>query len=628
MIEFDNILNELNKMTRPQWVQLALLILPCVFVATHMGAMVYLGAEQSHMCTMPLKERIIERCGGNWTEEQTSRYIPWDDENNALDSCERYTFNEIDCSYWWPNMTFDTFNMTSDVNSTSQPPTTSSIAYSGVEKCSSWNYDTSMFASTTVSDFDLVCEDSYQRRFAQAIFMLGVTIGCTFWGQVSDRFGRKLGIVAPLVTGCAFAIGVAFAQSSILFVGLRFFVGFNLFPAFSCSFVLGTESVKPKYRVAVGQTSQAFFALGFCLLALLGYYIRDWRTLQLAISVPLAGIVVILWFLFESPRWLISSKKYIVAERIVRKIMDSGKNLHSDEAKKLESIAHQQRIYRGIDDGQEAESLHTEMTDEKELKSSKKMYSVIDLLRSPNMRKKSFILFYEWMVTSSVYYGLTLNAADLGGDPFINLFISGIVEVPASYIGVALLEKWGRRPTLVFSLTSGGIACICMMFVPKDLLWLNICLSMFGKFSIAAAFGTVYIYAAEIYPTPIRNLGLGVCSSWARIGGILSPFIAMLDEYAKPLPYVVFGLMSIFGGFLALLLPEVIGIKLPETLEEGEAFGKDQVSPLARLCCRKRVSRHDENGIEKLDYAKIAYSSTTDPSTTELKLKDDDVMEI
>lgn len=79
-------------------------------------------------------------------------------------------------------------------------------------------------------------------------------------------------------------------------------------------------------------------------------------------------------------------------------------------------------------------------------------------------------------------------------------------------------------------------------------MWLNISLSMAGKFSISAAFGASYIYAAEIYPTPVRNLGLGTCSSWARIGGILSPFIAMLDSTAKPLPYVVFGMMAIIGG--------------------------------------------------------------------------------
>ena len=45
-----------------------------------------------------------------------------------------------------------------------------------------------------------------------------------------------------------------------------------------------------------------------------------------------------------------------------------------------------------------------------------------------------------------------------------------------------------------------------------------------------------------------RNVGIGVCSSFARVGAILSPVIAMLTDVAKPLPYVVFGVMSIVGG--------------------------------------------------------------------------------
>uniref|UniRef100_H2YMR5 Major facilitator superfamily (MFS) profile domain-containing protein n=1 Tax=Ciona savignyi TaxID=51511 RepID=H2YMR5_CIOSA len=172
---------------------------------------------------------------------------------------------------------------------------------------------------------------------------------------------------------------------------------------------------------------------------------------------------------------------------------------------------------------------------------------------------------------------------------------------------IPMLDKWGRRPSLSLCLVLSGVSCVTMLFVPKSLLWLNITLSMIGKFSIAAAFGTVYIYAAELYPTPIRNVGIGVCSSFARIGGILSPFIAMLNVVAKPLPYVVFGLMSIFGGILALFLPEVLGIRLPETIKEGEEFGKNQPGPLSfifkRLGCGG--NEQEENRTPDVKYAMV-----------------------
>ena len=77
----------------------------------------------------------------------------------------------------------------------------------------------------------------------------------------------------------------------------------------------------------------------------------------------------------------------------------------------------------------------------------------------------SFYIFR--LVCSCVYYGLTLNSADIGGNPFINLFISGFVEIPAVYLCIPILENWGRRPCLSFSLIFSGIACVTMLFVPK-----------------------------------------------------------------------------------------------------------------------------------------------------------------
>lgn len=52
--------------------------------------------------------------------------------------------------------------------------------------------------------------------------------------------------------------------------------------------------------------------------------------------------------------------------------------------------------------------------------------------------------------------------------------------------------------------------------------------SLLGKFGIAAAFGCIFVYTAELYPTEYRGIGVGACSSFARIGGILAPLAASL----------------------------------------------------------------------------------------------------
>lgn len=71
------------------------------------------------------------------------------------------------------------------------------------------------------------------------------------------------------------------------------------------------------------------------------------------------------------------------------------------------------------------------------------------------------------MVTSMIYYGLTLNAAEVGGNPYVDAFLSGVMEIPASYAAIPMMQKWGRRPSLILTLFLAGISCACMMFVSK-----------------------------------------------------------------------------------------------------------------------------------------------------------------
>lgn len=62
-------------------------------------------------------------------------------------------------------------------------------------------------------------------------------------------------------------------------------------------------------------------------------------------------------------------------------------------------------------------------------------------------------------------------------------------------------------------------------FVTTDMQWLVVLLAMIGKSAITASFLAVYIFSAEQYPTVIRNVGVGACSTVARIGGIIAPYV-------------------------------------------------------------------------------------------------------
>uniref|UniRef100_H2YMR7 Major facilitator superfamily (MFS) profile domain-containing protein n=1 Tax=Ciona savignyi TaxID=51511 RepID=H2YMR7_CIOSA len=282
-------------------------------------------------------------------------------------SCKRYSFTDTDvtnCSYWWPG------------NDTVAKP-------NKTEQCTSWSFDTSsMFKSSVVSDFLLVCQDEYKIKLSQAVFMFGITVGCAVFGHISDRYGRKTSVVASAALGGALAFAVAFSQSYVMFMLLRSLSGFCFFSAFTCSFVLATEIVAPKYRVRVSQTEQAFFASGFCILALYGYFVREWRMLQIIISIPVFAISSYYWLAHESPRWLISCKRFTEANIIVQKFIRSlGVAEPPSESKLLDEIVKSPEIDDRIAEKKSYHEFH---------------HGPMDLIRTPNIRKKSLMLFYCW----------------------------------------------------------------------------------------------------------------------------------------------------------------------------------------------------------------------------------------
>jgi OCT family organic cation transporter-like MFS transporter 4/5 len=111
-------------------------------------------------------------------------------------------------------------------------------------------------------------------------------------------------------------------------------------------------------------------------------------------------------------------------------------------------------------------------------------------------------------------------------------------------------------------------------FVPQRFEVLIVVLAMLGKMAITSSYGTIYVFSAEQFPTVIRNVALGAASMSARIGGILAPYFNLLSDLWKPLPMIVFGAFALIGGVLSLLLPETHNMELPETIEDGENFGK------------------------------------------------------
>ncbi|KAK9875028.1 hypothetical protein WA026_005836 [Henosepilachna vigintioctopunctata] len=173
-----------------------------------------------------------------------------------------------------------------------------------------------------------------------------------------------------------------------------------------------------------------------------------------------------------------------------------------------------------------------------------------------------------------VYYGLVLNLENIGGDIYINSVLTGLVEVPALAVSIPILIKKGRRWPLALSMIISGIACA--FIVPFKMFssthqWVITTFSMISKMCISSSNAIMPVFTAELYPTTLRNIGVGASNVAAGIALMLVPYLFELKTIEKTLPVGVLAFCGIIGGLSVLFLPETGGKPLQETLNEKVA---------------------------------------------------------
>ncbi|KAJ7380520.1 hypothetical protein OS493_008985 [Desmophyllum pertusum] len=412
--------------------------------------------------------------------------------------------------------------------------------------------------TSIATEWNLLCAQSYKNELAQSIFMAGTLVGAPLFGGLADKHGRKpLWVISYfLASGLAFLSG--FSPSYHVFVALRFLVGIFAGGGRLIIFVLATESIGPLYRGFAGTMLQVFFAISVALLGLMAYLIPYWQHLTIASALPAVFGLFIVDIIPESPRWLACQGRNDEAEAILLKIsMENGF-------------------------GNKHVSLRRSKSTSKS-SSSVQSYGILDLFTNSSTCLITLIMIVSWFVNSHVYYGLSLNVKNLGGNVYVNFVLAGLVEIPSYLLTVFLLNWSGRRKSLFYFMMGAAGSCwTCMKLQEQDNAnpaWLSAS-AMLGKFCISASFAVLYVYAAELFPTVIRNIGMGVTTVASRVGGILCPFVVLMGEQSRSLPMFIFACMALVAGLAGLRLPETKGRPMPETMEDLESSEHDEAKIL------------------------------------------------
>lgn len=206
-------------------------------------------------------------------------------------------------------------------------------------------------------------------------------------------------------------------------------------------------------------------------------------------------------------------------------------------------------------------------------KKSHSQRGIMDLFTHQSVCIVTVVMMLSWCVTSMVYYGLALNVKHLEGNLYINFVLGSLIELPSFVVTQMLLSKFGRRLSLFFLLLSSSASCfLCMLLQLQDgnnAAMISMA-ALGGRFCISASYSVLYVYSAELFPTVVRNAGMGVSSLSARIGGMAAPFIVLLGDHQVSLPMLVFALTALFAGIAGLKLHETQGKRMPETFEDLE----------------------------------------------------------
>ncbi|XP_035481967.1 solute carrier family 22 member 4 isoform X3 [Scophthalmus maximus] len=262
--------------------------------------LIFLTDVPSHRCLVP-------DVGVNLTEEWRRSIIPVQVVNGKeeLSRCTRYRLDVV------RNLSAQGYSPGRDVNLTDLEQ----------EGCvDGWSYSTDVYQSTVVSEFDLVCGDEWKQPLTASVFFVGSLCGSFFSGQLSDRFGRKPVLFATIAVQAIFTFVQVFSVSWIMFLILLFFNGLGQIANFVAALVLGAEILIGNVRVLYSSLGTCLgFAVGYMILPVFAYFVRDWRFLLLASSLPCLVYLPLWWFIPESPRWLLCQGRVEEAEAIVRK---------------------------------------------------------------------------------------------------------------------------------------------------------------------------------------------------------------------------------------------------------------------------------------------------------------------
>lgn len=385
------------------------------------------------------------------------------------------------------------------------------------------------------------------------------------------------------------AYSAIFVRNYWLYIFVRLFIGGTAHAAWSILNVITIEIISVRHRTLVASVFNTGWKFGFGALALMGYFIRDWPTLQMAIA--LVNLVMLTYFFIipESPRWLLSGGRFSEAEAIMRKI---GKWNRTDRQPEFESEF--QERWAKVVKAFAVKIIYNEDGSARKITFWNTVKEIIhqmrDIMRAKVARRILLLFVWPWFICGLANYGIFLSVKLVSVDKYSLIGITCTLELVLLLLVIYPINKLGRTVCMIITYTSGGLLGMLIMAFPEDSLWSRPILIIFGKALCSINFLGIGLLSKEVFPTSVRNATFGILDACSKVGAAIAPFIVdLLSLVDRGLPNLVIGALTISAVIPFLFLPETVNREIPESIEDMNKL--TEYSLVARCIKRRRKAK-------------------------------------
>jgi putative MFS transporter len=378
-------------------------------------------------------------------------------------------------------------------------------------------------------------------------------LGAALSGMAADKWGRRAVVMWTLIIyGIASGLS-GFAVNYPMLLVLRFCTGFGLGGELPAASTLISEFSPKKIRGRNVIILESFWAWGWILAALVAYLlipVYGWRTAFWVGAIPALFAAYLRKAVPESPRYLDAAGKGVEADRLIG-MMEKEAGLEAYQ-------------YRGDQESKNKETI--------------KRLSLGELWSKKYIRS-TFVLWVIWIGINFGYYGFVLWTPSLlvaQGFALVKSFqftlIMCLAQLPGYFSAAYLVERIGRK--WVLTIYFAGTALAAWLFGHAGSTSQVLIYGSLLYFFSLGAWGCVYAYTPEVYPTVARGSGTGWAAAFGRIGAFVAPLIVpvIYSTYGEKTGYgyifaLLTGVFAVVAVVVALLGKETMGKSLEEISE-------------------------------------------------------------